>query len=61
MSQHAPTTDKQLGFVIVLGLVVLASGATMLIAPGESLGAAGFAVAVVAGLVMIATIHLVDA
>lgn len=59
-NQHGgAATDKRLGYAIILGLVVVAGGLAMLIDPGEPLGAAGFAVAVIAGLVLIAALHLV--
>lgn len=60
MTGRTNTTDKQLGLALILGLVVLAGAGGMLLAPGDELGAAGFAVAVIGGLGLIAVIHLVD-
>ena len=60
-NQHGGTaTDKRLGFAIILGLVVAVGGVAMLIDPGEPLGATGFAVAIIAGLALIAALHLVE-
>lgn len=56
----AETTDKRLGFAIVLGIAVLVGGLAMLTSPGELLGATGFAVAIVAGLALIVALHLID-
>ena len=61
MTARSQATDKQLGLMIILGLFVLAGAGGMLIAPGDLLGAAGFAIAVIAGLALIAVIHLVEA
>lgn len=58
MDRAMASTDKQIGLAIIAGLVVLAGVAAMLLAPGEELGAAGFAVAIVAGLGVIGVVHL---
>lgn len=51
-------TDKLLGLSIVLGAIAVAGAITMLIAPGISLGAVGFAIAIVAGLALVALLHV---
>lgn len=58
MTAGTDTSDKQLGLTIMLGLFVLAGAAGMLFAPGDAIGATGFAVAIVAGLALVAAIHL---
>lgn len=54
------TRDTRLGFAIILGIAVVAGGIAMLVAPGDLLGAGGFAVAIIAGLALIVALHLVD-
>lgn len=61
MTGTASASDKQLGLTIVFGVLVLAGAVGMLLAPGELLGAAGFAVAIAAGLALVAVFHLTDA
>ena len=61
MDTTSTSSDKQLGLAIILGLFVVAGGFAMLLAPGDSTGAAGFAVAIIAGLALVAVFHLVDA
>lgn len=53
-------TDLRLGYAIVLGVLVVAGAIAMLLQPGESVGAAGFAIAVLAGLALVVTLHLVE-
>ena len=58
MTSTASGTDKQLGLSLVFGIAVVAGSLAMLVAPGDSLGAAGFAVAIFGGLALIGTLHL---
>ena len=51
-------TDKGIGYVALFGLIALAGTVGMFVAPGTTLGAAGFAAAVLAGLVLVVVIHL---
>ena len=57
--ERAVGTDKGVGLAIVAGTFVLAGAAAMLFAPGEAAGAAGFALAVLAGLAVVTVLHLV--
>lgn len=61
MGEAGPTaTDRRLGYSIVLGVLVVAGGLAMVIAPGGAVAAAGFAIAILAGLVLITGLHAVD-
>ena len=51
-------TDKGIGYVALFGLLALAGAVGMFLAPGAPLGAAGFATAVLAGLVLVVVLHL---
>ena len=54
----ATVTDTRLGYSILLGFAVVAGAAMMLIQPGELTAAAGFALAILAGVVLVTAIHL---
>lgn len=54
------TSDKRLGYGIIFGIIAVAGAVGMLLAPGELLGAWGFAVAIVAGCLLIFALHVVD-
>lgn len=52
--------DMRLGYAIVLGVAVVGGGLAMMVAPGDLLGAGGFALAIIAGLALIAALHLIE-
>lgn len=52
------STDKGLGIAIITGVAIVAGALAMLLAPGEVIGAAGFAVAVGAGLALVIIVQL---
>ena len=58
VSNRSPETDMRIGYVIVLGALAVAGALAMLLAPGELPGAAGFATAVIAGLLLVVALHL---
>ena len=60
MSKDERSSDKQLGLAIVFGLFVVAGGLGMLFAPGEIIGAASFALAIVSGLALIGVFHVIE-
>ncbi len=51
-------TDKRLGLSITLGALAAAGAVAMLIAPGEVLGAWGFATAILTGVALIVTLQI---
>ena len=51
-------TDMGVGYVLLFGLVVLGGAAAMLVAPGDSLGAAGFALAVTFACLAVVAAHV---
>ena len=59
VTESAGGTDKRLGYSIVFGVLVVAGALAMLLEPGELIGAAGFAIAIGAGLAVITALHLV--
>lgn len=61
MERRRESSDRQLGLAIIAGLAVLAGAGAMLLWPGGRLAAAGFAVAVLAGLAVVGVVHLVPA
>lgn len=60
MDPTTASTDKQLGLAIILGLFVVAGAVGMMVAPGDLLGAAGFALAIFAGVALVSIFHLVE-
>lgn len=61
MAEQSVSSDRQLGLAIVFGVIVVAGAVAMLMAPGDPLGAAGFAIAIFAGLALVGVFHLVEA
>lgn len=53
-------TDLRLGYTIILAVLIVAGGIAMIIQPGEYLGAIGFALAILAGLTLVVTLHLME-
>ena len=60
MAVDSAVADKRIGLSIVLAIGVVLGAGAMLLAPGEAIGATGFALAIVAGLLLITAVHLVD-
>lgn len=51
------TTDKELGFGLLFGLLAAGGAIAMVAAPVDLLAAWGFAAAVIAGCVLIVAVH----
>lgn len=57
MSSHTKQSDKRLGMTILLGVSALAGGAAMMVGHGSATAGYGFAVAMVAGALLIGILH----
>lgn len=53
-------TDKSIGLAVILGVLGVASAASMLVAPGTVVGAFGFAAAMTVGVALIVSLHVYE-
>lgn len=53
-------SDKSIGMAVILGVLGVASAASMLVAPGTVAGAFGFAAAMTIGVVLVVALHVYE-
>lgn len=53
-------SDKSIGVAVILGVLAVASAATMLVAPGTVTGAIGFGAAMTIGAVLVVALHVYE-
>lgn len=57
-AESVASSDKGVGYSVLFGLFALAGVLAMAVDPGGTLGATGFALAVVSGCLVVAATHL---